>query len=240
MKVGFLGAGTWGFCLAVLLANKGNRVVSWVRDPAQAEELNRTHQHPKLEGDPFDADLLFTTDLQEVLEGIDLLCESVTSAGVRKVFEAVRAVSSPMVPIVITSKGIEQDTGLLLPDLVSEVLGEESRKWIGCLSGPSHAEEVVQGLPTTVVGSSYDGETTKLICDAFTTPSFRVYPNSDINGVAFGGAMKNIIAIGDVEGDVPFNPCVGPIVAIHIALHFPQQTLPQGFIFFNNVIHTMT
>jgi glycerol-3-phosphate dehydrogenase (NAD(P)+) len=98
-------------------------------------------------------------------------------------------------PVVITSKGIEQNSGLLLPEVVLEVLGEEYRNRVGCISGPSHAEEVIKKLPTSIVGSAYDHALMLKICELFTTPYFRIYPNADINGVCFGGAMKNIIAI---------------------------------------------
>jgi glycerol-3-phosphate dehydrogenase (NAD(P)+) len=97
--------------------------------------------------------------------------------------------------MIITSKGIEQNSGLLLPEVLVEVLGEEVRPYIGCLSGPSHAEEVVQRLPTSVVSSSYDPSFMHRIVEVFSSSFFRVYPNADIHGVSFGGAMKNIIAI---------------------------------------------
>ena len=74
-------------------------------------------------------------------------------------------------------------------------MGASHRKYVGCLSGPSHAEEVIEKLPTSVVCSAYEADIMQQIHDLFSTPFFRVYPNSDINGVAFGGAMKNIIAI---------------------------------------------
>ena len=92
-------------------------------------------------------------------------------------------------------KGIEQNTGLILPDVAVEVLGESSRPRVGILSGPGYAEEVIKGLPTSVVASAYDPPVTQRICETFTTQTFRVYPNPDMRGVAFGGALKNIIAI---------------------------------------------
>jgi glycerol-3-phosphate dehydrogenase (NAD(P)+) len=95
----------------------------------------------------------------------------------------------------LTSKGIEQNTELLLSEVLLQVLGDECKPFIGCLSGPSHAEEVVGDLPTSVVASAYELSTIHTIREAFVTPTFRIYPNTDINGVLFGGAMKNIMAI---------------------------------------------
>jgi glycerol-3-phosphate dehydrogenase (NAD(P)+) len=97
--------------------------------------------------------------------------------------------------LVITSKGIEQNSEKILPEVAVEVLGEEARPLVGILSGPSFASEVIQGLPTSVVASAYNPDDMRLIAETFTNASFRVYPNSDVKGVAFGGALKNIIAI---------------------------------------------
>lgn len=201
-KLGFLGAGSWGYCLASLLASKGYRVISWTNRPELAKQLRETGEHPYLKGHKASPQVTFTSDIEEALDSIDMLIESVTSAGIRPVFEKVKAFGIPTCPIVITSKGIEQNTGLILPDVVVEVLGEKTRSQVGYLSGPSFAQEVIQGLPTSVVGTAYDREVMSTIAETFNTQTFRVYPNNDIHGVAYGGALKNIIAIacGMAEG----------------------------------------
>ncbi|NDD58633.1 MAG: NAD(P)-dependent glycerol-3-phosphate dehydrogenase [Chlamydiae bacterium] len=195
MRVGFLGAGTWGFCLASLLGSKGYDVTLWTSNPEFAKKLSLERQHPKLPHFKASDRVQYTSDLKKTLQDAEMIVESVTSRGIRPVFQQILSLGLPKSPIIVTSKGIEQNSGLLLPEVIVDVLGESYRNKIGCLSGPSHAEEVIQQLPTSVVCSSYDPKIMKLICDAFNTPSFRVYPNSDLNGVAFGGAMKNIIAI---------------------------------------------
>lgn len=195
MKIAYLGAGTWGFCLATLLASKGHQVVLWTSNPEFAQALSKTRQHPKLPKVQAHENVEFTADLADTVDKAELLVESVTSKGIRPVFEQVLSLGGINCPVVITSKGIEQGSGLLLPEVVIQVLGEEMRKNICCLTGPSHAEEVIQKLPTSVVVASYDPQLMVEIADTFTTPFFRVYPNADINGVAFGGAMKNIMAI---------------------------------------------
>lgn len=195
LKIGCLGAGCWGFCLASILAEKGYRVISWTVKPDLAETLNKTRAHPFLPGHLSKGDLHVTTKLEEALEGADLVLEAVTSSGIRPVMESVNRVGMPHCPIAITSKGIEQNSGLILPDVAVEVLGPESTQWVGMLSGPGYAEEVIRGLPTSVVASAYKLETMQRICETFTTQTFRVYPNPDMRGVAYGGALKNIIAI---------------------------------------------
>lgn len=195
MKIAYLGAGSWGFCLARLLAKKGHDVVAWAQDPGLVEHINSGGDHPNLPGFKAEGNLKLTLDLKEALDGAEMICEGVTSAGIRPVFEQVMAIGLPNCPIVLTSKGIEQGTGLLLSDVVCSVIGEENRKRVGCVSGPSLAAEVVKEMPTSVVCSGYDTSVIMQIKEAFSTETFRVYPNTDIDGVEFGGAMKNIMAI---------------------------------------------
>ncbi len=195
MRIGYLGAGTWGFALAAVLAENGNHVDLWTRSPEFAKILVEKREHPKLTGFQAPQNVFFTSDLQEAVQNADVIIESVTSSGIRSVFGEVFKISQKKFPIIITSKGIEKDTGLLLPEVVSEMLGEKKSSRIGCLSGPSHAEEVVKNLPTSVVCASFEPELSNLIQDLFSAPNFRIYPNSDLFGVSFGGAMKNIIAI---------------------------------------------
>lgn len=194
-KICYLGAGTWGFALASILAQNGHQVTVWTRDPALANELQMTHVHPKLPGFQAPMSSRFTSNLKEALKDADVIVESVTSAGIRPVFKEVLALQEIRCPVILTSKGIEQGTGLLLPEIVSELLGVKESSLVGALTGPSHAEEVIQNFPTSVVCSAYDPEVSRLILDLFTTPTFRIYPNADLPGVCFGGAMKNIIAI---------------------------------------------
>ncbi|EPP34775.1 NAD-dependent glycerol-3-phosphate dehydrogenase family protein [Chlamydia ibidis] len=194
-KIAYLGMGIWGFCLASLLANKGFRVVGWARNPDLVDELRTKARHPLAPDIPIHPNLSFTTDMQEAISGASMIVEGVSSAGIRPVAEQVRAITNLQVPFVITSKGIEQDTGLLLSEICLEVFGKTAAQYLGYLSGPSIAREVLKGCPCSVVISAYNSDTLKKIHQAFLTPKFRVYPNSDLKGVALGGALKNIIAI---------------------------------------------
>lgn len=195
MKIGYLGAGAWGFCLASLLASKGHEVVSWTKNPELAKLLNDNQEHPHLAGHRPAGNMRFTNDIADAVNKADLIVESVTTAGLRPVFGLIKHLIPSHIPIVITSKGIEQNTCLTPPEVAIEVLGKAIRRRVGFLSGPSYAQEVIRGLPTSVVGSAFDHDIMLKICDTFTTNTFRVYPNSDVKGVAHGGALKNIIAI---------------------------------------------
>ncbi|MCH9625602.1 MAG: Glycerol-3-phosphate dehydrogenase [NAD(P)+] [Chlamydiales bacterium] len=194
-KIGYLGAGVWGYCLASLLASKGYEVLSWSVDKESLNYLQEKREHPRMKGFPAPPSLNFTNDISKVLRNKDLIVEGVTSAGLRQVFQTVKDTHLPECPIVLTSKGIEQNTGLLLTDVVIEVLGEKHRSQIGVLSGPSLAIEVLKGLPSSIVCSGFALDVISLIHEMFSTPTFRVYPNTDVNGVEMGGALKNIIAI---------------------------------------------
>lgn len=202
MKIGYLGTGAWGYCLATKLAEKGYKLTCWSIDKEQVKQLSLTREHEMLPGHRSTGDMRFTTDLEEAIEGVDLIVESVTSKGVRPVFEAIKKIGIPEAPLVITSKGIEQKTGLILPAVVEELFGEEVRERLAIVSGPSFAHDVIRGLPTSIVGASENSEVMRRVCDIFSTDTFRVYPNSDVIGVSYGGALKNIIAIacGIAEG----------------------------------------
>ena len=195
MRVGFLGIGSWGFCLARLLASKGYKVISWSRSPSEVLHLKEKRYHPRFLSTKALDNMVFTNEMALVLENSDLIVESVTAAGVRPVFEQVKTLGIPTCPIVLTSKGIEQDTELLLSEVLMDVLGADTKNIITCLSGPSLAEEVIYQMPTSVVVAGYKLDPMNFVRDIFTTAHFRVYSNSDILGVQFGGAMKNIMAV---------------------------------------------
>lgn len=195
IKICYLGTGAWGYCLANLLANKGHHVTAWTIQEDVAKHINEKKCHPFFPDVKTSPNLLITTDLSQALHNCDALIESVTSAGIRPVFENIRDLRKADFPIILTSKGIEQNSGILLSEVVVDVLGEQVKTQVGCLSGPSFAEDVVRGLPTSVVGSGYHRDVMTLVSDLFTTSTLRVYPNDDIRGVAFGGALKNIVAI---------------------------------------------
>lgn len=167
----------------------------WGRSEEMISHLKETRSHPKLLDYSLPESVKFTTNLEEAVKDADVIVESVTSSGVRTVFQKICEIRKTLCPIIITSKGIEQNTGLLLYEVVLDVIGEKNKKFIGCISGPSHAEEVVKCLPTSLVSSGFEKSIALLIKELFTSDSVRVYPNLDINGVSFGGAIKNIIAI---------------------------------------------
>lgn len=201
MRIGYLGFGAWGCCLASLLAQQGHLVSAWSHNAQLVAHFRHHRRHPRL-SHPLPEGLTVTDRLEEAIADAELLVESVTCGGLRTTLQRLRGYLLKPIPFVLTSKGIEQDSCLTLPEVVIETLGEPMRQHIALLSGPSFAEEVMRGLPTSVVASAYDSLLIGQVCRLFTTKSFRVYPNQDLRGVAYGGAMKNVIAIacGFAEG----------------------------------------
>lgn len=194
MKITVLGSGSWGFTLQLLLAKKGHEVLGWTSKESLLQALNQEKQHPLFKEVAIPDNVRWTLDIEEAIDQTELIVESVTSSGLRPVFETI-AEEDFGCPIVITSKGIEQSSLLTLPDVLLEVLGQERKPQISLLSGPSFAKDVILERPTSVVASAFHPNTIKLVTLAFNTPTFRVYPNNDILGVSFGGAVKNVIAV---------------------------------------------
>ncbi len=194
-KIGYLGCGAWGICLANLLAGNGHDVQVWSIDAELIKKIQNTHQHPAFPTLNLEKTLKYTTHLEELLKDKEIIIESVTTSGLRPVAKQMMEICQEIPPLVITSKGIEKGTGMLLPEVALEIFGENNRAKIGCLTGPSLAKEVMQKMPASVVAAAFDHSFMHEIQQLFANQYFRVYPNTDVMGAAFGGAMKNIIAI---------------------------------------------
>ena len=201
MKIGFLGAGSWGYCLAQLLAENGHEVILWLGRMSLSDLLKKKSDTLPFQSEKVKGHLKFTTELKEAVTGVDMVIESVTSKGLRPVLDQVAALNITLPSLVITSKGIEQGSGLLLCEVAVDVFGQDFKGKVGCLSGPSLADEVAKQLPTSVACAAYSPDLATEIEQTFTTPYFTVYPSSDMLGTCFGGAMKNIIAIACALSD---------------------------------------
>lgn len=197
-RIAVVGAGSWGTALAILLARKGFRVNLWARRPEQVAALRKLRENRSyLPEVLLPATITPTADLTAAVREAGLVVLSVPSHAVRLIARELRPLLPPGVIIVNTAKGLELDTKKRL----SIVLAEEGLERVVVLSGPSHAEEVGRGLPTTVVVAAADREAAEYVQDVFMDPTFRVYTNPDVTGVEFGGALKNIIALATGMAD---------------------------------------
>lgn len=193
MKIGILGAGSWGIALTALLSGNGHNVTVWSIDKDEIAMLNEYREHKtKLPGVILSDEVKFTTDPEEAVLGAKMLVMVVPSPFIRSTSKTIAPYVTSDQIIVNVSKGIEEDTLMTLTEVISSEIPEVT---VGVLSGPSHAEEVGRRMPTTVVAGSSDESIAKLIQDTFMSDFFRVYTSPDVIGIELGGALKNVIAL---------------------------------------------
>ena len=199
MKIGILGAGSWGTALTVLLSDNGHDVTVWSIDAKEIEMLDTKREHlTKLPGVKLPDSVRFTTDEQEVCKDAELLVMVVPSPFIRSTAKRVAPYITEAQTIVNVSKGIEDESLKTLTEVIHEEIPQCK---VGVLSGPSHAEEVGKRMPTPVVAGAKDKETALMIQDAFMNDYFRVYASPDVIGIELGGALKNVIALAAGVGD---------------------------------------
>lgn len=192
-KVSFLGAGSWGTALAIMLAKNGHEVTMWSAVKAEVDMLSTYREHKdRLPGAKLPDSIVITSDLEKACKGFDLIVFSVASPYVRSTAHNAAQFIPDGQKIVNVGKGIEEDSLKTLRTILCEELPGRD---ICVLSGPSHAEEVSVGIPTTVVVGATSKETALFIQEVFMNERFRVYTSSDIIGIELGGAIKNVIAL---------------------------------------------
>ncbi|MFZ5986305.1 MAG: NAD(P)H-dependent glycerol-3-phosphate dehydrogenase [Bacillota bacterium] len=192
-KISIIGAGSWGTALSILLAKAGNSVKMWSIFQDEIDMINNKREHlHKLPGVLIPEGVSCTDDMEESINGADAVVMVVPSQTIRKNARDMSRYIKDGTIIVSCSKGLEEETGLRLSEVVQQ---EIPRAQLVALSGPSHAEEVARDVPTTVVAASQNIQAAEFIQDIFMTPKFRVYTNPDIIGVELGGALKNVIAL---------------------------------------------
>ncbi len=199
-----LGAGTWGITLATVLAENGHPVRCWDIDAPLLERLDRERRHPRLGEFAVHPAIEMQADLAAALDGAEAVVLVVPSHAMRSALGAIRATghAAGVAHWVICTKGIENETGLLMHELLAEELGAEAGARACVLSGPSHAEEVSRHMPTMLVASGPDMEQARAVQALFLRPYLRIYSHDDMLGVELGGAIKNVIAIaaGALDG----------------------------------------
>ncbi len=192
-KVSFLGAGSWGTALAVMLAKNGHEVAMWSAVESEIDMLRKYREHKdRLPGVKLPPSVEIVDDLKEACVGYDLIVFSVASPYVRDTARKAAAFVPDGQRIVNVAKGIEESTLMTLRDII---LDEMPNVDVGVLSGPSHAEEVSIGMPTTVVVGAQNEDTASAVQEIFMNDTFRVYISPDIIGIELGGAIKNVIAL---------------------------------------------
>ena len=190
-KVAFLGGGSFGIALAILLANKGNIISIYDRNSNVVEDINVNRRNDKfIKGLNVPKNVTAYNSLEEAIPNSDYVVLAVPSHVIRSAARSIKGLVKESVPVICIAKGIEEGTNKTLV----EVIEEEINNPVVILSGPSHAEEVSIAIPTVLVLASKYDAVLKLVQDTFMSDKMRIYTSRDVKGVELGGALKNIIA----------------------------------------------
>ena len=197
-KVSIIGTGTWGIALANMLCSSGHDVYAWSALPDEIEYIEKYRKHPKLKDTHILEGIHLTKDLSKAIEDMEVIVMAVPSVFVRSTAKNIAQYISSEQIIVDVAKGIEPNTLMTMSEVIYEELSQVLEFDYGnivALSGPTHAEEVSIGLPSTIVSASINQQVAKKVQDIFTSSFMRVYTNEDIKGVEICGSLKNIIAL---------------------------------------------
>lgn len=197
--IGVIGAGAWGTALAQAFSNGGRDVTIWGRETDVVEAINNKNENTVFLPDiPLSKTLKATSDINEAAQA-DIILLVTPAQHIRTTLETIKDAFSNGKPLVICSKGIELDSGMLLSDIAQKTLPEAE---IAVLTGPTFASEIAKGLPGAVTIGVKSKETGTLLQDVLGLKNFRPYVTEDIIGTQLGGAIKNVIAIacGIVHG----------------------------------------
>jgi len=215
MEIGVIGGGSWGTAQAKLLAENGHDVQIWCFEEWLPEVINEAHENTEyLEGWELPERVVATNDLSATVTDKEALISVPPSQFVRDVLEEVADEIPSGVPIVSATKGIENETLMLVSDILEDVLPPRVHPYLAYLSGPSFAVEVADQQPTAVTVASYNQKLATEVQELYSNPYFRCYTSTDVRGVEVGGAVKNVIAIaaGAIKGmGLGQNPLAGMI-----------------------------
>ncbi len=188
-----VGSGSWGTAIAVLLAGKGEDVTLCCMSEKKYKELMQHGENiSALPGVKLPENITVTMDVENAVKKADVIVMAVASPYVRETSKRIAPFVRSGTCVVDVAKGIEEDTLMTMEEVVEQEIPEAKA---AVLSGPSHAEEVGRGIPTTCVIGAKDRETAEYLQNLFMSDAFRVYVNPDVLGVSLGGALKNVIAL---------------------------------------------
>ena len=190
--VGVIGSGAWGTALAHIISTAGNDVTLWGRNSKTTNDINTKNENTiYLKGLKLNSNIKATSKIEDVCK-TDVLVLAVPAQQIRSITNNIQKLIASDVPIICSAKGFELKTGMLMSEVFSDTL---SNKTIAILSGPTFANEIINGMPTAATLAIKDQKTGEKLAKLFSSSIFRPYISSDIIGVQVGGAVKNIIAI---------------------------------------------
>lgn len=192
-NISVIGAGSWGTALALLLHKNGHHITVWSAIESEIQMLQKEHEHKdKLPGVALPENMVFTCDLEAALRDKEVLVLAVPSPYTRSTAHQMAQYVTDGQIIVNVAKGIEEHTVMTLSQIIEEEIPQAE---VAVLSGPSHAEEVGRGIPTTIVVGARKKETAEYLQNIFMNEVFRVYISPDVLGIELGAALKNVVAL---------------------------------------------
>ncbi len=199
MNIGIIGAGSWGIALSVLLEKNGHKVTVWSALPEEIDMLNEKREHEqKLPGVKLKEDISFSKDLEATIKDNEMLVLAVPSPFIRSTCKSMKPYVKEGQIIVSVAKGIEDETLMTLSEVIEQEIPQAQ---VTVMCGPSHAEEVGRGIPTTIVVGAHKRKTAETVQNAFMNESFRVYTSPDMLGMEIGSALKNVVALAAGTAD---------------------------------------
>jgi glycerol-3-phosphate dehydrogenase (NAD(P)+) len=203
LRISVIGGGSWGTAIALIMAEKGYTVPLWVFEEDLPEMINAGRENRLfLPGVKLPRGITATRSLEEAARHADLILFVVPSHVARKVLVELGPSVPKAIPLVILTKGIENESLFLMSEVAEQVLSPTQAANIAALSGPSFAKETVLHHPTAVVLASRNRSVAARAQELINTPRFKVFTSSDLIGVQLGGALKNVIALaaGGADG----------------------------------------
>ena len=192
-KISMIGAGSWGMALAHVLECNGHEVTVWSALEDEITMLKEKHEQvDKLPGVILADDTVFTTDMKEAVEGKDMLVLAVPSPFTRSTAHRMAEYVAAGQVIVSVAKGVEEATLMTLSQIIKDEIPQCE---VAVLCGPSHAEEVGIGIPTSLVSGAKTRELAELVQNTFMNDTLRVYTSPDTLGMELGASLKNVIAL---------------------------------------------
>ena len=197
MKIGILGAGTWGIALAALLSKNGHDITVWSAIESEIDQIQKTRTHKNLPGLVLLEDIKYTSDISKAVSKQALVIFVTPSQYIRATARAAAPFIAEGAILASAAKGIESGTLMTMTDIINDEMKKISRSDFSlvALSGPTHAEEVAMGLPTSIVAACENEEISLILAEVFSNSCMRIYTNTDLLGVELSGALKNIMAL---------------------------------------------
>jgi len=192
-RIAILGDGGWGTTLASLVSAKGYSVTLWGAFEEYSKLMAKTRLNPKfLPGIKIPHEVQITSDIKAAVTNKNILVLAVPAQYTREVLKKIKGKFNKKTIFISVTKGIEIGSSKRISEIIHAILGPVK---FAVLSGPTIAQEVARGIPTTIVAASHNKKIRKTIQEIFSTERFRVYTNPDVIGVELGGSLKNVIAI---------------------------------------------